>query len=287
MEFLKEDLKKLSVGAGLSKGSHGQVTVIGGSRLFHGAPLFSLVAASRVVDMVFFASPEGSLGEVASQMKARLGSFIWVPWEELGSYITKSDAVLIGPGFMSRKAEEGPDGQDETYKLTKMTTELLLSRFAEKKWVIDGGSLQAVGLSKIPPGAILTPNRKEFEKLFGAVPDEEYEMRIREKAGSSGWIIAGKGPSGMTVSDGRETYFVPAGKVPLTMGGTGDVLAGVTVGLLAKNPPLISVAAAGFLVQRAVDRLAEQAGSYFNADDLALEVGRVWFQLGAGIKTME
>jgi len=36
------------------------------SRLFHGAPLLSLKIASRLNKMVFFSSPEPSLGKVAA-----------------------------------------------------------------------------------------------------------------------------------------------------------------------------------------------------------------------------
>src|SRR4030065_1868546 len=94
-------LKDLYKPSKSSKGEdNGQVTIIGGSSLFHGAPILALKSASRIVDMVFFATPEKSVGMVAEQLKSKLLSFIWVPWEEAENYITKSDAVLIGPGFM-------------------------------------------------------------------------------------------------------------------------------------------------------------------------------------------
>ena len=58
-EFNKNDLKRLYKPASDSTGEdNGQVTIIGGSKLFHGAPILSLKVASRMVDMVFFASPE-------------------------------------------------------------------------------------------------------------------------------------------------------------------------------------------------------------------------------------
>lgn len=37
-------------------GQNGQVTIIGGSYLFHGVPILALKSASKIVDMVFFAS---------------------------------------------------------------------------------------------------------------------------------------------------------------------------------------------------------------------------------------
>jgi NAD(P)H-hydrate repair Nnr-like enzyme with NAD(P)H-hydrate dehydratase domain len=89
----------------VSTPDNGEVTIIGGSDLFHGAPLLSLTAACRIVDMVYFSSPEPSLREVALHLKSQLFSFIWVPWEEVGDYILKSDSVLIGPGMKRYRKE--------------------------------------------------------------------------------------------------------------------------------------------------------------------------------------
>ena len=59
MLFDKAELKNLYRPHTNSSGEdNGQVTIIGGSTLFHGAPIFGLITASRIVDMVFFASPE-------------------------------------------------------------------------------------------------------------------------------------------------------------------------------------------------------------------------------------
>ena len=41
-----------------STGKPTQITIIGGSDLFHGAPILALKTASRIVDMVFFTSPD-------------------------------------------------------------------------------------------------------------------------------------------------------------------------------------------------------------------------------------
>ena len=72
MIFKRDDLKKLYKPANDSSGEeNGQVTIIGGSELFHGAPLFCLTTASRIVDMVFFTSPEKSVGEVANKIKSK------------------------------------------------------------------------------------------------------------------------------------------------------------------------------------------------------------------------
>ncbi len=249
---------------------NGQVTIIGGSALFHGAPMLAVKAASRLVDMVFFASGERDLEKVA-----KLNSFVWVPWGEVEEYIKKSDAILIGPGMMRYRREIGDGGGDET----KEVTGILLKKFPDKKWVIDGGSLQVMEKTWIPPRAILTPNRKEFELLFNlqftispSTSLRASNLQIISKKYKC--VIVYKGPVAY-VSDGETTYEITGGNAGLTKGGTGDVLAGVIVGLAAKNPPLLAAAAGTYLVKKTAERLYEKVGYGFNADDLAEELMRV------------
>jgi NAD(P)H-hydrate epimerase len=250
-----------------SKGQNGQVTIIGGSRLFHGAPLFSLVTASRVVDMVFFTSPDPSVGEVANKIKSKLFSFIWVPWEETEKYIEKSDAVLIGPGFMRYRSEKrkanGEKLDDEGIE-TKKITERLLKRFPGKKWVIDAGSLQVLDPNWIPKRAILTPNKKEYEMIFGNLDPGDAAKKYN-------CVIVLKGPVTYVYSP-EESLEVRGGNPGLTKGGSGDVEAGLTVAFLAKNEPFLAAAASSFIVKKTADELYKEVGTFYNSDDLANEI---------------
>ena len=266
-KFTKEDLKKLFVPAHDSSGEdNGQVTIVGGSSLFHGAPLFGIKIASRIVDMVFFASPEGSVGKVADQLKSKLSSFIWVPWEEVENYIEKSDAVLIGNGFLRFRSEKTPKGArfevcDEECRKTRDITHKLLTKFPDKKWVIDAGSLQTMDPSWIPRNAVLTPNRHEYKFLFG-------DMSQKQAAKEYDCIIVRKGPTTI-VSSPKETVEINGGNPGLTKGGTGDVQAGLTVALLAKDDPMLAACAASIIVKLAAEELFKTRGTIFNADDLA------------------
>src|SRR5260221_4078114 len=206
MIFDKAQLKKLYKPDNNSSGEdNGQVTIIGGSTLFHGAPLFSLVVASRIVDMVFFASPEKSVGSVAEKLKSKLMSFIWIPWHDVEHYIEKSDAILIGPGFM-RFSSEKDSGEnrsiecDEVCQLTKSITENLLEKFPKKRWVIDAGSLQTIDPKFLPKNAILTPNKKEFKLLFKLDYSEKVAKEMAEKYKC---IIVVKGPVTAVIGDGK------------------------------------------------------------------------------------
>jgi hydroxyethylthiazole kinase-like uncharacterized protein yjeF len=279
--FDPKELKKLYIPAHDSNGEdNGQVTIIGGSSLFHGAPLLSLKVASRTVDMVFFASPEPSIGEVSGKLKSKLLSFIWVPWEDVEDYIAKSDAVLIGPGFM-RFSSEKTDSDlrhtecDDVCRRTGEITHNLLGKFPDKKWVIDAGSLQVMEAERIPKGAIVTPNKKEFEMLFKVktqksnikMKDKNVKM-VKEKAEEHNCTIVLKGPETI-VSSPDETVVVKGGNPGMTKGGTGDVLAGLTVALLAKNDPLLAAASASYIEKYAADELFNKVGTNYNADDLA------------------
>jgi NAD(P)H-hydrate epimerase len=249
-----------------TKGQNGRIVIIGGSKLFHGAPLLALKTASKFVDMVFFASPEPSLGEVADKIKSELLSFVWVPWQEIDEYVAKADAVLIGPGMMRYRKEINNlklkiNNLDGAGKETKALTERFLKKFPEKKWVIDAGSLQTIDPKLIPQNAILTPNKKEYEMLFGNLDPKDAAKKYK-------CIIVLKEPTTIVYSP-LEECKVTGGNAGLTKGGTGDVQAGLTVAFLAKNDPFLAGTAASFLIKHVADELYRKAGTAYNADDLA------------------
>lgn len=279
--FDKLDLKKLYKPAFDSSGEdNGQVTIIGGSSLFHGAPILSLKVASRIVDMVFFATPEKSVGYVAENLKSKLLSFIWIPWEDIEKYIEKSDAMLIGPGFMRFGSEKTPHGVrhhvcDEACQITSEITYDLLKKFPRKRWVIDAGSLQVMDSEWIPEGAVLTPNRKEFERLFKSKAQNPNAKLMAEKYHCT---IVLKGPETIICSP-NECMIVKGGNAGMTKGGTGDVLAGLTVALLAKNDPFFAATSASYITKAAADELYEKAGTNYNADDLAGKIPETLHEL--------
>lgn len=272
--FNKNELKKLYKPKEDSSGEdNGQVVIIGGSSLFHGAPMLSVRAASRIVDMVFFSSPHEPMHEVAAYMKSIISSFIWIPWEETEDYVKKSDAVLIGPGFMRASSETNNHTQecDEECEKTRTITKHLLDKFPDKKWVIDAGSLQTMDKEWIPQNAILTPNKKEYKMLFG-------ELSGPEAAKQHKCTIVLKGPTSYVYSP-EKSVEVKGGNPGMTKGGTGDVMAGLAVALLAKNDAFLAAAASAQVVKTAGDDLFAEQGIYFNADDLAAQIPQTLFTL--------
>src|SRR3989344_4184104 len=161
-KFNPEQLKNLfKPGSNSHKGQNGRLLIIGGSHLFHGASLWALEVASRIVDMVFYSSvPENN--EIVQKAKEEFRNGIIVSRDKLDQYVEEADCILIGPGLPRPEGIE--PGDDDTKELT----ERLLVQYKNKKWVIDGGSLQVIDPSIIPKNAILTPHHQEFERLFGS-----------------------------------------------------------------------------------------------------------------------
>jgi NAD(P)H-hydrate epimerase len=270
--FEEKELEKIYKPQDIGKGGNGQVTIIGGSSLFHGAPLLALKVASRVVDMVFFTSPEPSLNEIVTKMKSQVGSFIWFPFNQVDEYIKKCDAILIGPGLMRyhkkiKNSKLKIQNLDRAGLETKKITEKLLSEFPQKQWVIDAGSLQVIEKRFITKDAILTPNQKEFKMLFG-------QQNPSQAAQENHCIIVYKNALTEVYSE-QEEKLIKGGNNGLVKGGTGDVLAGLCTALVAKNPPFFSACAASFIVKKAADELYQKVGFAYNADDLAEKIPEV------------
>lgn len=264
-EFNQEELKKLYVPLSTSvKGDNGKLMIIAGSVLFHAASLWPLEIASKIVDMVYFSSVTMN-NEIVQKDKESFKNGIIVERKDIEKYIEEADSVLIGPGL---PRDEGlTNGEVKTKELT----EKLLLKFPNKKWVIDGGSLQVISTKIIPQSAIITPNKKEFKMLFNLEPNED---NLRNISGIHDFTILLKGEEDLVVQK-EEISIVKGGNAGMTKGGTGDVLAGLTAALYCKNEAFLSAECASFINKKAADSLYKHAGLYYNATDLINEIPKV------------
>lgn len=264
-KFDSKILKKLYIPPQNShKGDNGKVLIIAGSQLFHAASLWPLIVASRIVDMVFYSSVPTN-NEIVSAEKKEFKNGIIIPRSKLKDYIDEVDCILIGPGLPRASGKEA--GDDDTELLTSS----LLKKYPEKKWIIDGGSLQTIDPFIIPPNAILTPHHKEFETLFKIEPSK---TNVSEMAKKFNCIILLKGPTDIICSP-KECVEIKGGNAGMTKGGTGDVLAGLVVSLYSKNEAFLSAVAGSYINKKAGESLFKKVGYYFNASDLANEVPKV------------
>ena len=261
-EFNTADLKKLFIPKSSShKGDNGKLLIIGGSVLFHAASLWALKIASRVVDMVFYSSVDSN-NEIVQREKEEFRDGIVVPRGKIEHYIEEADAVLIGPGL---PRENGIEKGDED---TKELTEKFLKAYPNKKWVVDGGSLQVISPEILPVSSIITPHHKEFETLFGILPTIENAIDMAKKFEV---IILLKGEIDY-ITDGRRAVEVKGGNAGMTKGGTGDVLAGLAASLFCKNDAFLSACSASYINKKSGEALFDKVGFYFNSSDLVEEI---------------
>lgn len=231
------------------KGENGKVAVIGGSRFIHGAPIFSALAAEKSgVDLVFLKVPSCH-EEVAKHASL---NFQVLPFhnDDLSEkdvrdcleLLATIDAAVIGPGIA--KTQESISAIEQ------------IVEGASCPLVLDATALQPSILKKLTgTNAVLTPHRGELERLEISEKDlphicTEYGITIVLKDEVD--IITG--------SDGSQKK-ITGGNAGLTVGGTGDALAGLLCGLLSQGIlPVEAATISCTLLKRAGTLLRTQDG---------------------------
>ncbi len=219
------------------KGQNGKLLVIGGSDLFHAASLWALETASRVVDMVFYASTPVNQ-EIVTKQKQKFREGIVVPDGKLDEYIKEADCVLIGPGM-----ERGTETEKQVNELLK--------KYPEKKWVVDGGALQMMEKKLLTRKMIITPHTKEFKRVFAIEASQEQAVKMAKEHGCT-IVLKGKED---VVCDETKCLVNQTGNEGMTKGGTGDVLAGLIAALYCKNKAMIAGSVGVYVNGLAGDRL--------------------------------
>jgi len=298
-QFNPNDLKQLYIPPpGSHKGQNGKLLVIGGSTLFHAASLWALTIASKVVDMVFYSSVLEN-NQIVHELKKEFRNGIVVPRNEIESYIEEADAVLIGPGMVRTEKEisdkrqatslkginELEDEGLQSYYLTKY----LLTKYPQKKWIIDAGALQMMEpewLLQLQGNVVLTPHPQEFERVWSKRQVTSNEQQKKELityrlslfAKEYNCIVLLKGEQD-TVCSPEACVNISGGNAGMTKGGTGDVLAGLVAALACNNDLFLAATAGAYFNKKAGEALFKKVGYYFNSSDLANEIPIVMRQL--------
>ncbi|MFX0017497.1 MAG: NAD(P)H-hydrate dehydratase [Promethearchaeota archaeon] len=251
------------------KGQFGRVLVIGGSKNYSGAPAYSsLTCINFGCDLVITYVPE-IVGEVIRSYSPNLivrtnpGDWLTVgSLEELKSLIDWSNALIIGPGLGL---------EEETEKLLIQLLEYL--KVNKKKYVLDADALKLIKkhLNLIKSeDVILTPHEGELKILTNIdLPPyddiEERGQKIFKLAKKLKVTLLVKGPYDY-VSDGVKLKINRTGCPEMSIGGTGDVLAGLCGSFLATNNDIFQAAcSAAFLNGYIGEYCKENIGPRFTA----------------------
>ena len=242
-----------------SKGMAGASVLAGKAALRSGAGLVSvhgpasnrIIVQSSVPELIFYSDKsEDHISEV------RLAD--------------RYDVIAIGPGI-------GQSAETVAF-FNEMLAKL------DSPCILDADALNIIGqnkeiLSIIPKHSILTPHPKEFERLFGATKNAyERMLKAQEMAQKYRLIIILKGRYTLIATPDGKLTFNSSGNSGMATAGTGDVLTGILVSLLAQGySPENATKAGVYLHGLAGDMsLASQSKESLIAGDVIEHLGRAF-----------
>jgi len=282
------DLLRLKNRANYShKGNNGKILIIGGSSDYSGAPsIAGFSALSSGVDLVYICSPENNRLVIKSYspdfiVKSFKGDYLNLSNQEDILMLVKSvDTILLGPGAGL---------EEETEKLFNV----LISKII-KPIVLDADALKLIDMSLIKDkeDLIITPHFQEFKMFFkDMIKKENLENEFRELSLNFDNLdydqiqnkIAilqkiTKSIKGTVVLKGKYDLIFQnnkfrlnkTGNSAMTVGGTGDSLAGIVTSLLSQGLDSFNAACLGtYLNGKAGDLAFNEYGNGLKASDLS------------------
>ncbi|WP_041083761.1 bifunctional ADP-dependent NAD(P)H-hydrate dehydratase/NAD(P)H-hydrate epimerase [Thermotoga profunda] len=216
------------------KGSYGKVLVIAGSRDYPGAAVLTSIAALRVgcgylqlltcspVDVMAIAKEPGIVAHAVNH-----DHFIKEDSQIALKMMENADAIVIGPG-MTCNSDTSEFFERIMANLTKPV-------------VIDADGLNCLAqnlqiLRKVSVPIVLTPHPGEFARLVGKNIDEvRYNYKLAEEFANKYNVTVVLKSATTLISTVDGMFFNLTGNTSLSKAGTGDVLAGMIVGMIAQG----------------------------------------------------
>lgn len=248
------------------KEARGRVLIVGGSAqnpgglllaaeaaLRAGAGKLQLATADPVAPAVSVAVPEARVFALAASGAEGIHPRAA---RDVAERADRVSAVLIGPGLVD---------EDAAGRLARG----VLKRIAKPAVVLDAGGLAALrdeprALAHLEGRAVLTPHAGEMAQLLEMERDEveaDPLAAARRAAEVFGAVVALKGPETTLVAPDGRAFRYTGGSVGLATSGSGDVLGGIIVGLLARGADPLHAAAWGvYLHGEAGNVLARRHG---------------------------
>lgn len=174
----------------------------------------------------------------------------------------KKLTVAIGPGLgMSNKSKE--------------IFQTILDHL-QSPCIMDADAINLLAespdlLKQVPKFSILTPHVKEFSRLFGYCNTdlERMEVQIGASISLKIFIILKGKYSRITTPDG-DVYFNSSGNPGMATGGSGDVLTGILVALLAQQYSPLDTALVGTFIHGMAGDIAAK-----NKSEMSLVAGDI------------
>jgi hydroxyethylthiazole kinase-like uncharacterized protein yjeF len=232
------------------KGVGGEVLVIGGGP-YQGAPWLAGLGALRAgADIVRIASPVFEpIPDLIYECLAgdRIGE---EHVERLITLAGHADVVVCGNGL-------GAESHRVIHTIAPYC----------KKAVIDADALR-LPLPVAGNETLYTPHAGEFTRITGiSLPEGSRDRALAAKgAGIRGTILL-KGPVDI-ITDGKRVRFNRTGDPAMTVGGTGDVLAGIAGALLCHLPAFEAACIGAYVNGSAGEAVAAERGEGMLATDL-------------------
>ncbi|MCF7836949.1 NAD(P)H-hydrate dehydratase [Candidatus Gracilibacteria bacterium] len=242
------------------KGKNGRVVIIGGSAEFVGAPLFAGLGAAAIgVDLVeifvpavnFSAARKFSPNFLVRKFLGNSGFLTLTAAAKILEFASKNKATLVvGPGLGKQK---------ETIAAIEF-----LARNCRQPLVFDADALIPNLPKFVSKKVVLTPHGGELKRLLEHTSPSSTTSSATNCRGLSkklNSVILEKGKVD-TIHSSTQTRWNDQGNPILTVGGTGDVLAGIVGGLLAREvEPFEAAGIAAFLVGLAGKKIAVKSES--------------------------
>jgi len=248
----------------IHKGQMGRVLVVGGGP-YVGAPYLCAMAALRAgADLVTLASPTAVLGPILSPdlIYTSLNGNYLVPDDcsSLLSMAEAMDCLIIGPGL---------GWQMETMEAVKT-----LVANSPCPVVVDADGLRGLNPSDIQNlVGVVTPHRGELARLLGVteLPSDLEEVALNLAGPKS--VIVAKGVQDIIAGNGRVKRN-KTGHPRMTVGGTGDILAGLIGGIIGRGASPFAAARMGIHLNGILGEKAAVKDQFgFAASDLLPLIG--------------
>lgn len=281
IEVTEEILKKIykSRDPDAQKYDFGHLLVVGGSKLYSGSPALNALAAYRSgVDLVTVVAP----GRAADIVASFSPDLITYPLE--GDYFEPQHLPKIQKLLENKSAVVIGGGMGREEKTFLAIVEIL--KTVGVPVVIDADAIHAVSEPFARPGLanpdfVLTPHLYEFYVLTGVKLSKNLDERVaavKKAAADLKTTILLKGQVDI-ISDGKKVALNKTGSPYLTVGGTGDTLAGILGSFLAQgNDVWDSSCAAAYINGLAGELAADEFGPAVLATDLIDYISEVIIQ---------